>query len=273
MKKRITITINEKTLEKIDKTIDGINIPNRSIAIERLIKEHFEPNKNKIALILAGGSGTRLRPLTYEIPKPMMPVNGRPILEHIMEQLKKAEFIDIIISIGYLGSKIKEYFGDGSKFGVRIRYSEETTPMGTGGAIKKNQNIFHDDFIVLNGDNLFDFDLNKIYEFHKKEKAMATIALVPQDDVSQFGVVEMEGNKIVKFIEKPKTEQVSHLVNAGIYVINPAFLSFIPQGESNISKIFEQVAEKKIIDGFIYAGKWLPCDSMDLYDKAIKNWP
>ena len=102
---------------------------------------------------------------------------------------------------------------------------------------------------------------------------MVTIALVPQDEVSQFGVVEMEGNKIVKFIEKPKTEQVSHLVNAGLYVINPAFLSFIPSGESNISKIFEKVAEKRIINGFIYAGKWLPCDSMELYEKAIKNWP
>ena len=232
MKKRITITINEKTLEKIDKTIDGINIPNRSIAIERIRKEQLEPNKNRIALILAGGSGTRLRPLTYEIPKPMLPVNGRPILEHVIEQLKKVEFLDIIISIGYLGSKIKEYFGDGSKFGVRVRYSEETTPVGTGGAIKKNQNLFHDDFIVLNGDNLFDFDLNKIYDFHKKDKPLATLALVSQDDVSQFGVVEMEGNKIVKFIEKPKTEQTSHLVNAGIYVINPSFLSFIPQVES-----------------------------------------
>ena len=273
MKERVTITINKKTLEKIDKTVDGINIPNRSIAIERIVKEYFEPTKSKTALILAGGSGTRLRPLTYEMPKPMMPVNGRPILEHIIEQLKKAEFLDIIISVGYLGSKIHEYFGDGSKFGVRIRYSEETIPMGTGGAIKKNQNLFHDDFIVLNGDNLFDFDLNKIYEFHKKEKVMATIGLVFQEDVSQFGVAEMEGNKIVRFIEKPKTEQVSHLVNAGVYVLNPSFLNFIPQGESNISKVFEKAAEKRMIDGFIYSGKWLPCDNMELYEKAIKNWP
>ena len=273
MKERITITINKKTLEKIDKTIDGVNIPNRSIAIERIIKEHFEPVKSRSAFILAGGSGTRLRPLTYEIPKPMMPVNGRPILEHIIEQLKKADFIDIIISIGYLGSKIREYFGDGSKFGVKIRYSEETSPIGTGGAIKRNQNLFHDDFIMLNGDNLFDFDLNKIYEFHKKDKPLATIALVSRDDVSQFGVVEMEGNKVVKFIEKPKTEQVSHLVNAGVYVLNPAFLNFIPPGESNISKIFEHVAERRVIDGFIYSGKWLPCDNMNLYEEAIKNWP
>ncbi len=273
MKNRITITINEKTLEKIDKTVDGINIPNRSIAIERIIKEHFEPNKSRIALILAGGSGTRLRPLTYEIPKPMMPVNGRPILEHLIEQLKKADFMDIIISVGYLGSRIREYFGDGSKFGVRIRYSEETTALGTGGAIKKNQNLIYDDVIVLNGDNLFDFDLNKIYDFHKKEKPLATIALISREDVSQFGVVEMEGNKIVRFIEKPKTEQVSHLVNAGIYVLSPSFLNLIPSGVSNISNIFEGEASKKVIDGFIYAGKWLPCDSLQLYEEAIKNWP
>lgn len=273
MKNRITITISGKTLESVDKTIDGINIPNRSIAIERIIKEHFEPGRNRMALVLAGGSGTRMRPLTYEIPKPMVPVNGRPILEHVIEQLKNAEFTDIVISIGYLGSRVKEYFGDGAKFGVRIRYSEETSPTGTGGAVKKAQNLFHDDFIVLNGDNLFDFDLSKIYEFHRRDKPMATIALVPQDDVSQFGVVEMEGSKVVKFIEKPKTEQVSHLVNAGIYVISPSFLSLIPRGDSNISKIFEKVAEKRIINGFIYSGKWLPCDNMDLYEKAIKNWP
>jgi NDP-sugar pyrophosphorylase family protein len=272
MKDKITITINKKTLEKIDKIIDGVNVPNRSIAIEEIVKEHFEPVKSKIAFILAGGSGTRLRPFTYEIPKPMMPVNGRPILEHIIEQLKKADFLDIIISVGYLGSKIHEYFGDGSKFGVRIRYSD-TSLLDTGGAIKKSQNLFHDDFIVVNGDNLFDFNLNKIYEFHRKNKPLATIALVSQDDVSQFGVVEMEGNKIVRFIEKPKTKQVSHLVNAGVYVLNPAFLSFLPQGESNISKIFEQVVDEKVIDGFIYSGKWLPCDNMNLYEKAIKNWP
>jgi NDP-sugar pyrophosphorylase family protein len=273
MKDRITITINKKTLERIDNTIDGINIPNRSIAIEKIINSHFEPTKNKMAFILAGGSGTRLRPLTYEIPKPMMPVNGRPILEYIVDQLKRADFLDIIISVGYLGSRIREYFGDGSKFGVKIRYSEETSPMGTGGAIKKEQNLLHDDFIVSNGDNLFDFDLNKIYEFHKKNKPLATIALVSRDNVSQFGVVELEGNKIVKFIEKPKTEQVSHLVNAGVYVLSPSFLNFIPAGNSNISNTFEKVAEKKVVDGFIYSGKWLPCDSLDLYEKAIKTWP
>lgn len=272
MKTRITITIDNELLKQVDEVARRENNGSRSFTVEKIIKERLSPYARKTAIILAGGRGTRLRPLTYELPKPMMTIRGKPIMEYMIEQLKAADVYDLIISIGYLGEKIKAHFGDGSKFGVKIRYVEEKEPLGTGGAVKSCENYVHDDVLVLNGDNLFDFDLSKIYSFHKKERPFATIALTNQEKTSNFGVVNMNGSIITKFIEKPKTEQSSHLINAGIYVLSPKFISWLPEGPSKIEEMFEKLASKGVINGFVYTGRWMPCDSIELYDKAIKSW-
>jgi NDP-sugar pyrophosphorylase family protein len=272
MKSRITITISPKILEDIDKLVDGEMTINRSNAIEKILREHFRPSSTKAALILAGGQGIRLRPITYELPKSMITIKGKPILEYIINKLKEAEVTDVVISIGYLGERVKEYFGDGSKFGVNIKYMEEAKPLGTGGAIKQAQNIFKDDTLVINGDQLFDFDLSKIYNFHKKQRALITVAVTNREDISKFGAVEMDGDKIVSFIEKPATNQPTHLINAGIYVLNPLVFSLLPEGQSAFPDFLTRMSQRGRLNGFLYSGKWFPCDNLQLYEKAIKGW-
>ncbi len=273
MKTRITISLNPQILKELDSIVDGENILNRSNAIERILKERFSPKSIKKAFILAGGQGIRLRPLTYELPKPMVPIKGKPIMEYAINKLKEAGVSDIVISVGYLGEKVRDYFGDGAKFGVSIKYLEEKVPLGTAGPLRLSSNLFNDDFFMLNGDDLFDFDLDKMYEFHKKNRSLATIALTTTDNVSQFGAVEMEGNKITKFVEKPTGMQSTHLINAGIYILNPLIVSLIPEGKSSMEGLFEKLATKGKLNGFLCSGKWLPCDNMQLYEKALKNWP
>jgi len=131
MKERVTITLESTLISELDDTVDGTRIRNRSHAIEFLLRKSLNHRSPKKALILAGGKGTRLRPITYEIPKPMVPIQGRPLIEHTINLLRKYDVRDITISIGYLGEKVKEYFGDGSKFGVKIRYVIENEPLGT----------------------------------------------------------------------------------------------------------------------------------------------
>lgn len=272
MKTRVTISLSPKVLDEVDKLVDGEDITNRSVAIEKILRDNFRSSPVKAAFVLAGGQGIRLRPITYELPKPMVTIKGKPILEYIIARLKEAGVLDIVISIGYLGEKIKEYFGDGSAFGVKIRYIEEPKPLGTGGALKQAQSMFKDDVLVINGDGLFDFDLSKIYEFHKKEKALATIAVTTQEDVSQFGAVELDGNKIVSFIEKPKGNRSTHLINAGIHVFSPLAISLLPEGPSSLSDFLAKLSQRGKLNGFVYSGKWFPCDNLQLYEKALRGW-
>ena len=154
---RITITLNSDLLKKVDRLIDKNKIRNRSHAIEYVLNKYTQSNVHK-AVILAGGRGTQLRPYTYEIPKPMLPVKGTPILEHLIKQLKKNNVADLIICISYLGEKIRTYFGNGEQFGVRIQYSEEDENLLTGGAIKKiKDQLGNETFLVVHGDILTDF--------------------------------------------------------------------------------------------------------------------
>jgi NDP-sugar pyrophosphorylase family protein len=224
------------------------------------------------AFVLAGGYGTRLRPMTHSIPKSMAPIKGKPILEHIVNRLREAGFLDIVLAVGHLKENVMNYFGDGSAFGVRIKYAIEETPLGTGGALKAYGENMRSDFIMLNGDNLFDFDLSKIYQFHAERHPLATIGLTILEDVSQFGVAEMEGDRIMKFVEKPKSNPHSHLINTGIYMINPSLIGMLPDGVSNISYEFEHLVKDNVINGFVYSGKWMACDTPELYKKASEEW-
>ena len=189
------------------------------------------------ALILAGGKGTRLRPLTVYTPKPIVPVLNRPFLLYQIELLRRANIKDITLSLSYQPDKIEQVLGDGTDFGVNLRFITEPSPMGTGGAYKFAAASIRETTIVFNGDILTDVDISKVVEFHRNKKADATIVLTPVENPSAYGLVETDDEgKVLQFSEKPKAEEIANLttknINAGIYILEPSVLDLIPAGEN-----------------------------------------
>jgi mannose-1-phosphate guanylyltransferase len=188
------------------------------------------------AMLLAAGLGLRLRPLTESIPKCMVPVCGKPVLEYNVEWLRQYGVREIIINLHYLPEMVMDHFGDGDRWGVRITYSLERESLGTAGGVKNMAWFFDEEpFFVWYGDNLSTCNLDRLQRFHTTTGGLATIALHHRDDVAQSGIVALdESGRIVRFLEKPRPDQVfSHWVSAGIYVMEPAVLDFIPQGVSD----------------------------------------
>jgi NDP-sugar pyrophosphorylase family protein len=182
------------------------------------------------AFILAAGEGRRLRPLTERVPKPMIEVRGRPILEHNVRLLVRAGVRDITINTHYLPDVVTTNFDDGKKFGARISYSHETELLGTAGALNAVRDRFEETFVVVYGDNLTTCDLSRLIEVHRSGQATATIAVYARDDVSQSGVVVLDGDdRVLRFVEKPQAEErLGHWVNAGLLVLEPSIFRYIP---------------------------------------------
>lgn len=186
------------------------------------------------AMILAAGVGSRLDPLTRNVPKPMVPVVNRPVIEHIVHKLKKHGFDEIWVNTHYLGGVIKDYLGDGSQWGIKIQVAEEKQLWGDAGSVKLAEDFLKGDtFLVIGGDDISDIDISAVVDFHKKNKATATIALTEVEDPSQFGIVVTdETGRITRFLEKPKGDQIfSNLANTGVYVFEPEVFDIIPAGE------------------------------------------
>jgi len=181
-------------------------------------------------MILAAGQGTRLRPLTESIPKCMMPIGGKPLLEHTILWLRKYGVTDLMINLHYLPQVVKDYFGDGQRCGVRVTYSVEKEALGTAGGVKNVAWFFDGPFFVWYGDNLSTCRLDRLWEFHRAKGGIVTIALHYREDPTQSGIVGLDENdRIVRFLEKPTPDQVfSHWVSAGIFVLEPAVLQAIP---------------------------------------------
>jgi len=189
------------------------------------------------ALILAGGKGTRLRPLTVYTPKPIVPILNRPLLQYQIEMLARAGISDIILSLSYQPNKIEDLLGDGSDLGVNLRYVTEPSPMGTAGAYKFAAGVSRETTVVFNGDILTDVDVSNIIETHSRNKAQITIMLAPVDDPSKYGLVETgKESEVLRFLEKPSGETLAQLktktINAGLYVMEPEVLDLIPVDES-----------------------------------------
>ena len=183
------------------------------------------------AMLLAAGRGTRLRPMTETVAKCMIEINGKPVLEHNVERLRKFGVTDIIINLHYLPKAVKDHFGDGSRFGVRIRYSFEPELLGTAGAVRNVAAFFDAPFFVWYGDNFSTCRLDRLREFHQAKGSIATIALHHRDDPTQSGIVGLDAHdRITRFLEKPRPEQVfSHWVSAGILALDPRALNVIPR--------------------------------------------
>jgi mannose-1-phosphate guanylyltransferase len=231
------------------------------------------------AVILSGGKGTRLKPLTDTIPKPMLPIGGKPHLEHIVELLKKNGVDHIIFSTGYLHEQITEHFGDGSKYGVKIDYKVDgDKPLGTAGAIKNCEEFFepYEPFIVFNGDILTNIDLEWMYFLHILDSSVGriTIALTPVENPSQFGVAVTECGKIKEFVEKPTTLEYGNLINAGIYIMDKTVLEDIPKDEYTMveTDVFPQYAEKGKL--YFYNNKgmyWIDIGTHERYNQANED--
>jgi mannose-1-phosphate guanylyltransferase len=186
------------------------------------------------ALILAGGKGTRLRPLTVYTPKPIVPICNRPFLLYQIDTLRRAAITDITLSLSYQPNKIEQLLGDGSDYGVNLKYKVEPQPMGTAGAYKFAEDLIREPTVVFNGDVLTDLDLKAVIREHNERKAAATVVLQPVQSPRAFGLVETEPDgRIHRFLEKPKEEEITcNTINAGTYVLEPKVLDFIPSGEN-----------------------------------------
>jgi mannose-1-phosphate guanylyltransferase len=214
------------------------------------------------AVILVGGLGTRLRPLTDAIPKPVVPVLNKPAMEHTFAYLKQYGIQDIILAMNYLPDAIKGYLGDGSRCGVRLTYCLEKEPLGTAGAVKNLEEHLDSTFFVFNGDVFTEMNLADMLTSHRAKKAKATISLTWVDDPSAFGVVETDSNqKVQRFIEKPPlAEATTHWINAGTYILEPDVLSYIPP---NVPYMFERglfpglLKAGEPVYGYPYRGFWL----------------
>jgi len=243
------------------------------------------------AMILAAGKGTRVRPLTYDLPKPMIPVLGKPVMAYLIEHLAKNGVTEIMVNVAHLHEKIEDYFGEGEQFGVQIGYSFEgytkedgevvAVPIGSAGGMKKIQEFggfFDDTAIVLCGDALIDLDLKAALLEHRRKGAMATVITkeVPWDKVSSYGVVVTDKDgRITQFQEKPKQEEaLSNFISTGIYIFEPEVLNLIPSGvEFDIgSQLFPLLVEKGL--PFYAQGRpfnWLDIGSVSDYWEVLQN--
>src|SRR5438445_3370285 len=184
------------------------------------------------AVIMAGGEGTRLRPLTSNQPKPMLPLANRPMMEHIVRLLKEHGFDDIVVTLAFLPQAIRTYFGDGAEFGVRMVYATEESPLGTAGSVRNAMEELTEPFLVISGDVLTDIDLSEVVRFHEERGALATIGLKAMENPLEFGIViTRDDGSIERFLEKPTWGQVfSDTINTGIYVLGPEIFDAIPPG-------------------------------------------
>jgi mannose-1-phosphate guanylyltransferase/phosphomannomutase len=184
-------------------------------------------------MILAAGVGSRMHPLTRNLPKPMVPIVNKPVMEHLVELLARHGFNEVMMNLHYLPDMIEEYFGTGERWGVKIHYSPEKELAGTAGGVKRVADFFKDEpFLVIGGDDLTDIDLSKLLNHHREHRSVATIGLSPVDDPSLYGIVLLDGDtRIKRFVEKPTgPEIIGNTANTGIYILEPEILDLIPTG-------------------------------------------
>lgn len=225
------------------------------------------------SLILAGGKGTRLRPLTIHTPKPVVPIVNRPFLLYQIDLLKKAGVKDVTLSLSYQPGKIEEILADGQEYGVRIRYAVEASPLGTAGAYKNAQEHLSQATVVFNGDIFTDLNLAEVIAYHREKKAAATIVLTPVENPSAYGLVETEDDgRVRRFLEKPKPEEITcNTINAGVYVLEPHILNYIPEGEpfSFEYQLFPALlAANEPFYAYTWEGYWLDIGAPSRYLQA-----
>src|SRR5262249_10801631 len=225
------------------------------------------------AVVMAGGEGTRLRPLTSNQPKPMVPIVGKPCMEHILELLRRHGLTDVVVTVAFLPQAIRSYFGDGENLGLSIEYSVEESPLGTAGSVRLASDRLDDTVLVISGDALCDIDLGEIIRVHQEKGAAVTIGLKSVENPLEFGIVVTdEDGRIERFLEKPSWGQVfSDTINTGIYVLEPEVLRHIPKDRPyDFSKeLFPLLLEMgRPMYGYVMDGYWQDIGNLDQYRQA-----
>ncbi|MGE7885865.1 sugar phosphate nucleotidyltransferase [Bacillus cereus] len=223
-------------------------------------------------VILAGGKGRRLRPLTCNTPKPMLPLLEKPVLEYNIELLRQHGIREIAITVQYMSTAIKQYFGDGSKWGVNLYYFEDSPPLGTAGSIKQAEQFLDETFVVISGDALTDFQLSEGIRFHEQKKRMVTMFVKEVENPLSFGLVVMnKDQEVTRYIEKPGwNEVVSNIVNTGIYIMEPEIFSYIPPRQffDFSHDVFPLLANKNVLFAYLSEGYWLDIGTFNQYRQA-----
>src|SRR4030095_16360194 len=224
-------------------------------------------------LILAGGKGTRLPPLTMHTQNTIFPTATRLFLLYQLELLKRADVRDVILSLSYQPQKIEDKIGDGTDYNVRVSYAVEASPLGTAGAYRNAASLISETTVVFNGDVLTDIDMNEVIRFHHERQAAATIVLAPVPNPTAYGLVETEKDgRVRRFLEKPKPEEVTcDTINAGIYVLEPRVLDYVPEGEPFMFEygVFPQLLERKeLFFAYIWRGYWRDIGTASSYLQA-----
>ncbi len=244
---------------------------------ERRNEQRQERRQRMKAVVMAGGEGSRLRPLTVTRPKPMAPIVGIPVAEHILNLLKEHNITEVVMTVQYLAGSIEDYFGDGSRFGMKIHYSREETPLGTAGSVKNAEEYLKDDtFLVISGDALTDFNLTRILDFHNEVGSMATLTLAHVNNPLEYGVIITDDSgHITQFLEKPSWAQViSDTINTGIYVLEPKIFDYIePNTVVDFSNdLFPHMLKKgDPIYGFVEDGYWCDVGNLSEYMRASSD--
>jgi len=271
MLKRVTITVKQDMLRKIDAMVDRKDVRNRSHAVELLLKKSIGKTDIDSVFVMAGGRGEALRPITYEIPKPLIPIAGKPVLEHQISMFKKFGLEKFVVSLNYMPDKVMEYFGDGSKFGVKIRYIVEKTPLGSAGSLRLAKGMINGTFAMINVDTLVSPDVQQMYEFHRKESPLATVLLTSSRNPGYFGVAKMKGSRIIEFAEKPKKAK-SSLINAGFCIFDRSVMDIVPARKFMIQELFSRLSSRGQLAGYVHDMDAFDIGTSQGYESAIKNW-
>jgi len=274
-RQRLTITLRQEILNILDKYIDGSRIRNRSHAIEYILSKYFS-RPIDTAVILAGGKGIKMRPVTYEIPKAMLPINNRPILEYTIENFRRHGIKKFIISIGYLGNKIREHFGDGSKFGVKITYIEQGKhESGTAEPVWQAKKMLDKKpFFLYYGDVLANIDLTDMVDYYLANDAAVTMALTSVKEPHNWGVVRLQGSRVYSFLEKPSNRKdLSHLINSGIYICDNRIFKYLNDDSRRLEKgVFPKLVKEKELNGYLFAGQWFDTGNPEIFKQAARKW-
>lgn len=263
-RKRLTITIQDEILKRLDRFIDGDKIRNRSHAIEVLLSKRLKNQIIKKAIIMGRGDGVTI--YGKEVSHLLLPLNGKTLIEHNIEFLKKFGITDFIISMGKLDQQVRDTLGDGSKYGIKVIYY--VRDLGRGGVLRQAKSLLEDTFLMMNGDILLEnIDLRDMYYYHKANRGQGTVLLTTVADPSRLGTVRMKGNRITEFAEKPVLgRQPSQIINAGVYLLEPAVCELVSPEEFSMERfVFPTLAAQESLYGYMMDGDWIHLHDKELF--------